>query len=443
MSTTIQDLGPCKKLIRVEIDAAKVDAALAAMRTDFIRNVSLPGFRPGKAPAHLVERTFADKIKDEARRKLLNESYQDALKEHKYRPVANPQIEDVQFAAGQPMVYTATVEIEPQFEIPDYTGIPVRRENRAVTEDDLARALDTLREQRAEFSDIERPIQTGDYAVVNYTGTCDGKPITDTAPTARGLTQQKGFWLHIQTEHFIPGFTDQLVGAAKGESRTVTVTFPADFVSRDLAGKVGVYEVEIVQVKEKRLPALDEALAKSYGAESLEKLREGVRTDLDNELKNRIKRDVRNQLISALLGRVSIELPESLIDAETRGAVYDIVKANADRGVPKEAIDGKKDEIYSVATNSARERLKVTFLLGRIAEKENVKVSNEELSQHVLYLAAQRQVKPEKLVKEMRESGELANLHRQIVNSKVLDLIELKAAVEEVPGATTPATPAA
>jgi len=412
-----------------------VDRALAETRAEFVRQVRLPGFRPGKAPAHLVARQFGEQIAEEAKRKLLNESYRQALEEHKLTPVTAPQIEEVQFGPGQPMVYTATIEVEPQFALPDYTGLPVRREKREVTEEDVARALDVLREQRAEFVEVDRPLQPGDYAVVNYTGTCEGRPITDLAPTARGLAAQKEFWLHMQTEHFIPGFTDQLLGAAKGERRTVTVTFPADFVTRELAGKIGVFDVEVVLVKEKRLPPVDDALARAYGAENLEKLRAGVRQDLENELRSKIKRDTRNQLLATLLGRVQFDLPESLLEAETRGAVYDIVKANADRGVPKEAIDSKKEEIYSAASHSARDRLKITFLLRRIAEAEKITVTQEELSRQILYLAAQRRERPEKLVKDMRESGELAELHQQLLNSKVLDLLESKAAIEEVPAA--------
>lgn len=435
MSTTIQDVGPCKKLVRVELEAAAVDRALAETRAELVRQVRLPGFRPGKAPAHLVERQFGEQIAAEAKRKLLNQSYRQALEEHKLTPVTAPQIEEVQFGPGQPMVYTATIEVEPQFALPDYAGLPVRREKREVTEEDVARALDVLREQRAEFVEVDRPLQPGDYAVVNYTGTCEGRPITELAPTARGLAAQKEFWLHMQTEHFIPGFTDQLLGAAKGERRTVTVTFPADFVTRELAGKIGVFDVEVVLVKEKRLPPVDEALARAYGAENLEKLRAGVRQDLENELRSKIKRDTRNQLLATLLGRVQFDLPESLLEAETRGAVYDIVKANADRGVPKEAIDSKKEEIYSAASHSARDRLKITFLLRRIAEAEKITVTQEELSRQILYLAAQRRERPEKLVKQMRESGELAELHQQLLNSKVLDLLESKAAIEEVPAA--------
>jgi trigger factor len=434
VSVTVENLGPSKKLLRVEIEAPAVEAGLASVKADLARRVALPGFRPGKAPRHLIERTFADRIREEAKNKLINESFKAALAEHKFTPVTQPKIEEVQFAEGQSLIYTANLEIEPQFELPDYKGLPVRRENRSVTEEDLERAVRILREKSATFADVERAVQSGDFVVVNYQGTCDGKPITDTAPTARGLTQQTGFWLQVHTEHFIPGFTDQLIGACKGEKRTVTVTFPSDFVAAELVGKVGVYEVEIVQVKEKHLPAEDDALAKALGAENLVALREGVRRDLENELKGKQRQEVRNQLIGGLLGRVQIELPESLVEVETRGAVFDIVKANAERGVPKEAMDDKKNEIYQVAVQSARERLKVMFLLSRIARQEKITVTNDELGQQVVYLAHQRQTRPEKLIKEMQDSGQLSELQRQMINTKVLDFIEQHARVEEAPG---------
>ncbi len=410
-----------------------MDQEFAKVKAEVVRQARLPGFRPGKAPKDLIERTYAERIQEDVRRNLMNESYRAALKEHDFRPVGSPKIEEVQFGAGQTMIYTANVEVAPQFELPEYKGLPVRREQRVVTDEDKERALQVLRDQRASFTDVERPVQPGDFVVVNYTGTCDGKPITETAPTARGLTQQTGFWMHVQSEHFIPGFTDQLVGAGKGEKRTVTVTFPSDFVVPQLSGRIGVYEVEIAQVKEKHLPEMDDALAKAYGAENLETLQAGVQRDLENELKSKLKSDVRNQLIATLLGRVNVELPDSMVEQETRGAVYDIVKANADRGVSKETIDERKDQIYNAANRSARERLKVMFILNRIAEKEKIAISQEELSRQLVYIAVQRKVKPDKLVKQFQESGELSDLHQQMLNAKVLDFLELHGQVEDVP----------
>jgi trigger factor len=302
----------------------------------------------------------------------------------------------------------------------------------AVTGEDVERALNVLQEQRAGYNDVDRAVQTGDFVVVNYTGTCDGKPITETAPTARGLTEKKDFWLHVEKDSFIPGFTEQLIGAKKTEKRTVNVDFPADFVPAQLAGKKGVYEVEIVQVKEKVLPELDEEFAKSFGAESVAKLREGVTTDLQNELSHKIKRSVRDQLVRALLERVQCDLPESVVLNETRNVVYDIVRENQQRGVSREVIDQQKDQIFSVANNSAKERVKVAFILGRIAEKEGITAEKEELTQRILLLAQQYQIKPEQMIKQLRERNGFTEIHEQIISAKVLDFLEMNAKVEEV-----------
>src|SRR5438046_7504838 len=150
--------------------------------------------------------------------------------------------------------------------------------------EDVVRALNVLREQRAIYTDVARPVQEGDYVVVNYAGRCEGKPITETAPTAQGLSEKKEFWLHVAKGAFIPGFTEQLIGARAGEKRTVQVDFPAQSVAAQLSGKKGVYEVEIVQVKEKSLPEANDEFARSYGAEDRTKLRAGVEADLQKEL---------------------------------------------------------------------------------------------------------------------------------------------------------------
>ena len=432
MNVTVENLGPCKKLLRVEMEAPAVDAALEEITHDFQKQVRLPGFRPGKAPRHLVVKAYAPQIDEETRRKLVSEGYRKAIADQKLRVVGQPDIEEIQFAKGQPFQFAVTLETAPDFELPEYKGLPIKRELAVVTEEDIERALNVLREQRATYLDVAREVQNGDFVVVNYSGSCDGKPITETAPTARGLTEKKDFWVHAVPSSFIPGFTDQLIGARGGEKRTVTVEFPADFVTRELSGKTGVYEVEIVQVKEKVMPDLSDDLAKSFGAADMAKLREGVRADLQNELKYKTKRSVRDQLVRELLNRVNCELPESIVLSETRNVVYDIVRENQQRGVAKEVIEKEKDHIFSVANNSAKDRIKAAFVLGRIAEKEGIKAEQRELSQRILLLAEQYEIKPEQMVKQLRDRNGFAEIEEQIVSGKVLDFLELQAKVEEV-----------
>jgi trigger factor len=438
VNVTVENLAACKKLMRVEVEVSAVDAAFEDITRQFMKLARLPGFRPGKAPRHLVAKAFTSQIDDEVRRKLISESYGKAIEEQKLHVVGRPDVEEIQFARGQPLQFAATLETAPEFELPEYKGLLVRREVRVVTEEDIVRATEILREQHVTYLDVSRPVQTGDFVVVHYTGSCEGKPITELAPAARGLGEKRDFWVHIAAGSFIPGFTEQLVGASAGEKRTVNVHFPADFVTPQLAGKKGAFEVEVVQVKEKILPEVNEEFARRFGAESLEKLRDGVRRDLENELNFKTKRSTRDQLIRELLNRVTCELPESIVQSETRNVVYDVVRENQQRGVTREAIDQQKDQIFSFASHSARERVKAAFVLGHIAEKEGIQVDQKEITQRILRLAEQYQIKPEQMIKQLQERNGIAEIREQILSGKVLDFLEQQARVEDVlpPGGT-------
>jgi trigger factor len=433
VNVTVESLAPCKKLLRVEVEAKQVDETFETVAREVQRSVRLPGFRPGKAPRDMVLRRFEKDILDQVRQRLINEHYRKAVDEQKLDVLGQPDIEEIQFSRGQPLQFAATVETAPEFELPAYRGLPVQVEEREVTDADVDRAIEAIREPRAEFRTVDRPLQTGDIAVVNYTGTCDGKPITEVAPTAQGLTERKSFWVDTKSEAFIPGFAAQLLGAKAGEQRTVPVDFPADFVTPQLAGKHGVYEVQLVEVKERVLPAVDEAFAKTMGAGSVEELRAGVRRDLEKELKYSQHRNIRNQLVRALVERVNFELPESVLARETKNVVYDLVQENTKRGVSRSAIEQHKDEIYSAASQGARGRVKTAFLLQRIAEKEDIKVSEQEIGQRVSYLAALYQIPAQKFLQDLQKRNGLIEIFDQVMNEKVLDFLEQHAQIEKVP----------
>ena len=433
MNVTVENLAPCKKLVRVEVEAQKVDETIETITKQFQREANLPGFRPGKAPRDMVARKYSKDIEEEAKRKLISEAYKNALEQQKLDVLGYPDIEEIQFRRGQPLQFAATIETPPEFELPEYKGITVKREERSVTDQDVEKALQVLGESRTTFKTVEREAQTGDIAVVNYTGTSEGKPITDFAPTAKGLTEQKNFWIELGSQTFIPGFAEQLTGAKAGDKRTVTVEFPADFVNKDLAGKKGVYEVEILEVKEKVAPTIDDAFAKSYGAENLEQLRTGVRRDLENELTYKNNKSIRTQLVRSLLDRINFELPETAVAQETRNVVYDIVQENTKRGISRDVIEQQKEQIYSAATQGAKERVKVAFLLQKIAEKEDIKVSQEEIANRVGQLAANYQIPAQKFLKDLQKRNGLIEIYDQVMNEKVLDMLQQQAKIESVP----------
>ncbi len=436
MNVTVENLGPCKKLVRFEVDAAKVDEAFASVTKDFVKQAKMPGFRPGKAPEPMVARQYAKDIEEEVKRKLIGDTYRQGVKDQKLNVIGYPDIEEIQFARGQVLQFAATVELNPEFDLPDYRAIPARRESAQVTDEDVAKAIDALRGQAADFQKVDRAVQAGDYVVVNYEGTTDGQPLTTLAPTARGLTSQKGFWVEVKADSFIPGFAMQLVGAKAGDKRTVNVDFPTEFVTPQLAGKKGVYEVELVEVKEKKLPELDDAMAKSYGAENLDKLRDGVRQDLQNEANARQKRSIRNQIVKSLSEKLTFDLPETTLQMETRNVVYEMVNENQRRGVPKELIEQKKDEIFNAASGIARERLKISYLFHKISEKEGIRADQNEMNTRITLMAQANQMAPQKFAQELDKRGGITEVYQQLIHEKVLDFLHENAKIEDVPAGT-------
>jgi trigger factor len=437
VNITVEELAPCKKLMRVEVDAKAVDEVFDSVTKDFQKQAELPGFRPGKAPRDLVVKKYSVEISDEAKRKLIGETYRKAIDEKKLNVIGYPDIEEIAFGRGQNLQFAATIETAPEFQMPEYKGLAAKREDKSVTDDDVERALKILAQQHTKFETVARELRMGDIAVVNYHGTHDGKPITDTAPTARGLTEKKNFWLDIEPKAFIEGFATQMVGAKAGEKRTVNVDFPADFVTPELQGKKGAFEVEVLEVKEKILPPIDDEFAKKYGAENLQKLREGVRKDLENELKHSQARSVQGQIVRALLDKVQFELPETPVAQMTRNVVYDIVRENSERGVPRENIEQQKEEIYSTAAASAKERVKFSFLVQRIAEQEKITVSQDDLLRRAHSLSGMYQIPFEKFVKDLQKRNGVQELHDQLVHEKVLEFLENNAKIETVPAKAT------
>ncbi|HTR43134.1 MAG TPA: trigger factor [Pseudomonadales bacterium] len=433
MNISVENLAPCKKLMRIEVDAKAVDEVFDSVTKEYQKQAALPGFRPGKAPRDMVVKKYSAEISDEAKRKLIGDNYRKAVDEKKLNVIGYPDIEEITFGRGQNMQFAATVETAPEFEMPEYKGLPAKREEKSVTDEDVERALKMLAQQHTKFETVTRELKMGDVAVVNYNGTCDGKPITDTAPTARGLTEKKNFWLDIEPNAFIEGFSAQMVGAKAGDKRTVNVDFPADFVTKELQGKKGIFEVEILEVKEKILPPVDDELAKKYGAENLEKLRAGVRRDLENELKHTQTNAVRGQIVKELLDRVQFELPETPVANTTRNVVYNIVNENSRRGVARDMIEKQKDEIYTAAAANAKEQVKLAFMVQKIVEKEKIAVSQEEVLRRAQSLAAMYQIPLDKFIKDLQKRNGVQELFDQVAHEKVMQFLEDNAKIETVP----------
>lgn len=431
MSVTIENIAPCRRKLHVEVDANRVAGVRAEILQEYRKHANIPGFRPGKAPEPMVEKRYAAELDDEVRKRIIPDSYREAVAEQKLHVVGYPEIEKVGYQPGKPLVYTAAVDTAPEFTLPEYKGIAVKKRETPIAEDDITKTVESLRDQQAEFVNVEsRALKTGDFAVLNYTGIADGRPIAELVPDAKTLGEHKDFWVLISSESFLPGFCDQLLGAQTGEKRQVLVTFPSDFPQKVLAGQKATYFVDVTAIKEKKLPEVTDEFAKKIGVDSVEKLKDEIRKSLTAERDAATQGEMRKQVVDHLLGKAEFDLPESLVAHETRSIIYDVVRENSLRGVSKQTLEEKKDEIFGLASQSARDRLRSSFILDAIAEKEKIEVTEPEMETRIAVLAQRYRLTPERLKAQLDERGGLGEVEEQIRSGKTLDFLIANAKVE-------------
>ncbi|HEY0257262.1 MAG TPA: hypothetical protein VGC39_07460, partial [Candidatus Methylacidiphilales bacterium] len=238
------------------------------------------------------------------------------------------------------------------------------------------------------------------------------------------------FWLWMRPEGFLPKFAEQCFGINKGETRTVDVEFPADFPQKELAGKNVQYEVELKEIKVKNAPEINDAFAQEVAKMSLEDLKKRVRENMEQEKKNQANGATRTEIIQKLISGVEFELPPSSVDEETHATVYDIVAENQARGVPAEVLEEKKDEIFNNAAKAAKESVKFKFIAAQIAENEKIEISNEQMAQHLAFLAQREGITLEKMIDRVRKNNAFGIIRQQLLRQSVLDFL-LKEAKSE------------
>jgi trigger factor len=269
-----------------------------------------------------------------------------------------------------------------------------------------------------------------DFAVITYTGSIDGQPMIDLVHDVKHLAYNPNFWLWMRTEGFLPKFAEQCVGMKKGETRTVDVEFPADFPQPAVAGKKTQYDVELKEIKVKNAPVMDDAFAQEVAKMNLTELKTRVRENLEQEKKNGAQQASRAEIVQKLISSVEFELPPTAVDEETNATVYDIVAENQGRGVSAETLEEKKDEIFTNAAKAARESVKFKFISAQIAENEKIDVTNEQMAQHIAFLAQREGLTMEKMVDRLRKNNAFGVIRQQLIRHAVLDFL-LKEAKSE------------
>jgi len=422
--------------LRIELPPEDVAKEWDAIANNYAQYARIPGYRAGKAPRRVIEAKFRKEIQDELTKKLVAKSYQEAVAEKQLRVVSLTNLEEVEFGQDRSMRFRATVVTAPEFELPDYTSIPVQLPDVKVNEADVDATVERLREQAADFIDVpERGLQMGDFAVLDFEGTIEGKAIRELAPEAsKNLHGGKKFWIHLTPQNFLPDFCEQLIGQKGTETRVVKVKFPEDFPVKEMAGKTAEYSVTVNEIKERVLPAIDDAFAAKIAAgKTLAELRHMLEHNLEHEKEHEVERAKEAQIVKFLQDRTPFEVPPTLLTQETRRALGELVQRNRERGVPDEILKTKEKELIEGAGGLAAHRLRTNFILHRIAEREKIQITRPELDERIRQQAAEYNVSVEKMRKELEEHDALNGVADEILLGKTLDFLKANVRVERAP----------
>jgi trigger factor len=438
MNVAVEKLPNCLATLRVELEPERVSQKLNALTGEYVKLAKLPGYRQGKAPKSVIEKKFKKEIREELERQLLGDATREAIQKENLRVLTVANFDDVELAEDQSMKFTATLVTQPDFELPQYKNLVVAMHSTEVTDADIDESIEALRDQAADFVDAKATeAAMGDFIVVDYKGTIDGQPVHELFPKAgKPLSGNEDFWIKMTEEAFFPGYCAALVGAKVGETRTFEVDVPADFPVEGMPGKKIQYEVTLKGIKEKVLPALDDAFAETIAkGKTLAELRELAREELTKQKATSSETAKRNDIMRQLLAGVECELPQDLVRQQTRAILQDIVRENQSRGVDEGVLKENEKELVGTAATNARDRIKGTFILLRIAELEGIKVRREELMGRIAVLAERYQMGFDKMLKELQKRNAVDQIHEELLTGKTLDFLASNASV-------TTATPA-
>jgi len=442
MNIVVEKQPKCVATLRVEIPAARVSGERDQIVKGYASKVRVPGFRPGKAPRAVVEKRFQKEISEELNGNLINEAYDEALKQESLHVLDFGVPEDVTTHANGSITFVSKLTLAPEVKLPDYKGVTVTVPPAAVPEEEITAQLTALQERFADFNPIEgRPAAMADFAVIDYTSTVEGKPTEEFLGKPAGhLSNREGFWVRLDEKAFLPGFAGQLVGMNVDDSREITITLPEDFQIPELAGKEMIFQTTVKELKEAVLPALDDEMANRLApGKTMEELKGIIGENMASERDRKISDLKLNQIIAHFNAQVDFELPEQLVLQETQSQADAMVQQGVKAGMTENEIESQQVEIFASAGRQAISNLRTNFILQEIARIENITVSDMELLNHLSQIAASRKVAPKKFIKDMQRAGRLQNIRSSMAIGKTIDFLVEQANVVESTETTTDA----
>jgi trigger factor len=412
----------CRRELDLEIPADEVSKAMERVTKEFAKVARIPGFRPGKAPMTLIRRRFADDIKGEVLQSLVPERVEKAVSEQKLTPVSQPQVEKLDFNDGQPLKFRAVFEVLPEFELGNYKDLQLEMPAMEVNDEDVTKTLEEMRERAAAFAPAEgRPVADGDFVQLKLTGTPEGggEPL-----------QADSVLCHIGAEETMAPFNENLRGVNIGDHKDFDVPYPADYPDAKLAGNTYHYSVDVLGIKTKKLPDLNDDFAKDVSdATTLDELKKKIRESLEHQRDHKHKDLLREKVLAEIVKLHDFPVPQALVEHQMDVRLERVVRSLAQQGVDPRAVNIDWVSLRKRNEDRAKDDVKAELIVDRIATAENIDVTEEEVEHELEHLAGHSNESAEAIRARLTKQGTLDRIKAKLRSDKTLDWLAQNAKI--------------
>ncbi|MGO9137435.1 MAG: trigger factor [Syntrophales bacterium] len=427
IAVKVEDLSAIKKKIFFDISWLEVEKELNTVYKDVAKKAKIKGFRQGKVPRNIIESLYKEHAEEEAISNLVNKHYWEALKDNKINAVAQPDIDQKGIEEDKNFTFTAIVEVEPVIDPNGYIGLNLEKERREVKDSDVEARLEEIRDMFSTMEEVEvdRGVAEGDFVVIDFEGFVQGKPIKE--------MKAENYLLEVGSKRFMPGFEDQLIGMTKDKAAQIRIKLPDDYHAKNLAGEEVVFSVALKNIKEKKLPEIDDKFIKNFDKyESLDDLKTDIRKTLDEENVVRENSTFKSLIIEKLLECNQFEVPQAFVNRQVAYMINDMKKRLAMRGMKRDETPERYKELYDLYKDEASKIVRTILLLKNIGEKEAITVSDQEVEEKIREMAQLRGQNYDSLKESLQSGDMMDDIRSEILNAKVFAFIEDKATVEIV-----------
>jgi trigger factor len=419
----------CRRELELEIPAEEVSKASEKVAKEFAKMARVPGFRPGKAPISLIKRRFAEDIKSEVLQNLVPETVEKAVAEQKLTPVSQPQVDKLEFKEGEPVKFRAWFDVLPEFTLANYKSLEIEMPEMNLTDEDVNKALAEMQQRAAAFTPVEgRAVENDDFVQVKLDGTPEGggEPL-----------QAESVLCHVGAEETMEPFNENLRGANVGDHKDFDVNYPADYPDAKLAGKLFHYSVDVLGIKTKKLPELNDEFAKDVSdATSLDELKTKIKESLEHERDHRQKDLQREKVIGELVKLHDFPVPESLVEHQMDVRLERVVRSLAQQGVDPRAVNVDWVTLRKRQEDRAKDDVKAELVIDRIATDEKIDVTDEEVDHELEHMAGHSGESAEVLRARLTKQGALDRMKAKLRSDKTIDWLAQNASVKTVAAAS-------